>query len=258
MNYGKKCTKIVLFCCFVATSLLPVASRASEKDYKNCIAVAYTQENYQGISWEIYEAGEYDLWWKIRREDPHPRKIFDLPNDSMVSLRVCPGYRITLYEHAELLGKSLIVEGDTPALEEGWSRQASSLTAFTRNIREVRKWMEAVRSAPGDCTVSRSDEAKITELLKDYPEQFAWLIHSGEPEWYGDTTDQERIEMGGFLVDFFQALGYDLSPWTPETFAQQMNNFYDWRKDLSVWRTACLVLNVDAPRYEKIFAQIQE
>jgi hypothetical protein len=118
--------------------------------------------------------------------------------------------------------------------------------------------MEAVRSAPGEFTVSQSDEAKITELLEDYPEQFAWLIHSGEPEWYGDTTDEERIEMGGFLVDFFQALGYDLSSWTPESFAQQMNNFYDWRKDLSVWRTACLVLNIDPEPYEEAFTEIEQ
>ena len=258
MYYIKKRILMALFICLVLGGLSPAASVAFESDGGACIAIAYAQENYQGISWEIYEMGEYDLWWKIDRESSNPRKIFDFPNDSVASLRVCPGYRVTLYEHAELLGKSLIVEADSPSLEEGWSRQTSSLTVFTREIEEAREWRETVRSAPKDCVASRTDGAKIAELLGEYPEQFAWLTHSGEPEWYGGTTDEERIEMGGFLLDFLQALGYDLSSWTPESFAQQMNNFYDWRKDRSIWHTACLVLNVDPLLYEEIFAKIQE
>ncbi len=32
-----------------------------------------------------------------------------------------------------------------------------------------------------------------------------------------------------------------------------MSNFYDWRKDLTIWRTMCLVFNVETEKYEKIF-----
>ena len=70
-----------------------------------------------------------------------------------------------------------------------------------------------------------------------------------EPNWYGGTTDDERIRMGGELLEIFDALGYDVSEWAPNTFAQQMNNFYDWRKDMNVWQVACLVLNIDAEVY---------
>jgi hypothetical protein len=53
------------------------------------------------------------------------------------------------------------------------------------------------------------------------------------------------------LLKTFEALGYDVSEWTPNTFAQMMNNFLDWRKDLSVWRVACLVLNIDYAAFEQ-------
>ncbi|MPN32567.1 hypothetical protein SDC9_180046 [bioreactor metagenome] len=63
--------------------------------------------------------------------------------------------------------------------------------------------------------------------------------------WYGTTTDAERVKLGGELIGIFTDLGVDMSNWEANTFAQMMNNFYDWRKDLSVWDTACLILNVD-------------
>ncbi|NLB82681.1 MAG: hypothetical protein GX791_00385 [Synergistaceae bacterium] len=71
-----------------------------------------------------------------------------------------------------------------------------------------------------------------------------------EPHWYGNTTDDERIMMAGLLLKIYEALGYAVSEWTPNTFARQMNNFFDWRKDLNVWRVACLIQNVAPEAYE--------
>jgi len=234
MLYKKKRTSLLILAVLALLALTPMASCASGSDHATCIAIAYTGENYQGVAWEIYQIGEYDLWWKIQREDPNPRMIFDLPNDSISSLRVRPGYRVTLYEHAELLGKSLVLEKDTPSLGDAWNLQASSLGVFETETEE------------------------IAEVLANCREEFAFLMNTGEPQWYGDTTDDERIEAGGFILRLFDDLGYDVSRWTPASFAQMMNNFYDWRKDLSIWHTACLVLDVNPLPYEEIFAEIEE
>ncbi|MPN32935.1 hypothetical protein SDC9_180418 [bioreactor metagenome] len=69
--------------------------------------------------------------------------------------------------------------------------------------------------------------------------------------WYGTTTDAERVELGGELIRIFSDLGLDMNSWEAHAFAQMMNNFYDWRKDLSVWETACLILNVDPEQFKQ-------
>ncbi len=260
MLHRKKRTSLFIIAGLVLLGLTSGICRswAFENDYETCIAIAYTGENYQGVFWEIHRMGEYDLWWKIHREDPHPRELFDLPNDSICSLRVRPGYRVTLYEHAELLGKSLTVEKDTPSLGDAWNRQASSLGIFEVETQELQSWLETIRSEAENAIPISSEigTEETANVLKDYWNEFILFRNSGEPEWYGSTTDDERIAMGGILLGLFDDLGYRVSPWTSASFAQEMNNFYDWRKDLSIWYTACLVLNVDPLPYEEIFETI--
>lgn len=220
---------------------------------EGCLAIAYTGENYQGVSWRIYEAGEYDLHWKI--EEGTPRKVFGLPNDSLCSLRVRPGHRVTLYEHAELLGDSRVEKGDLPSLGRMWNRQASSLT-LSRNVTdEERRWLASISYDGGDFTTAARelDDEAIIEVLQARAEFFTWLRTSGETGWYGRRSDGERVDMGDHLLALFEALGYDVSSWTASSFAQEMNNYYDWRKDLSIWDMACLVLSVDGARYELLY-----
>lgn len=97
----------------IGFSPYPRAAVAADGD---CLAIAYTGENYDGDSWEIANTGEYDLF-----------DAFELPNDSIRSIRVRPGYRVVLYEHAEFGGDSLAIEADVPLFEPKWRAQASSL-----------------------------------------------------------------------------------------------------------------------------------
>jgi hypothetical protein len=106
-------------------------------------------------------------------------------------------------------------------------------------------------------------------------------MFSSEGDWYGHTesgdprSDEERVAMGAELLEVFGDLGHDVSGWTENSLAQQMNNIYDWLKTpwgenntvidtsgkfgVSIWRVACFALNVDYPdMYEEIFAAVSE
>jgi hypothetical protein len=122
----------------------------------------------------------------------------------------------------------------------------------------------------------------VATAIKKHAEALSNFMFSSEGDWYGYTatdvprSDSERVEMGAELLEIFGKLGYDVSGWTENSLAQQMNNIYDWLKTpwsehslgstadsvidtsdqktpLSVWRVACLALNVNPAMYEEIF-----
>lgn len=254
---NKKSTLVTLV--FASLTALSVVSVGFCFNRDNCIAVAYTEENFQGISWEIYITGEYDLWWKIDREVENPRLNFDLPNDSIASIRVRPGYRVTLFEHAELGGDTLVLDADMPSLGSKWTKQASSLAIYRIEDQElVGKWQVSVRSDSTKFTEGKEmDRDEIIAVMEKHRDGFSELMEAGEQQWYGTTTDEQRIALAEYMLELFEALGYDVSFWTPNTFAQSLNNFYDWTKDLSLWDSACLILNVDEEAYEEIFSSIE-
>ncbi|PKL01662.1 MAG: hypothetical protein CVV55_08410, partial [Synergistetes bacterium HGW-Synergistetes-2] len=64
------------------------------------------------------------------------------------------------------------------------------------------------------------------------------------------TTDAERVELGGELIKIFSDMGVATNDWEADSFARAMNNFYDWRKDLSVWDVACMILNVNPETFD--------
>jgi hypothetical protein len=239
-----------------SVAVLCIASAALCFNRDNCIAIAYTERGFKGTSWEIYVTGEYDLWWKIDNEAENPRMLFDLPNDTIASIRVRPGYKVTLFEHAELAGDSLVIDVDVPSMEGRWTGQASSLTVFRIEDQDlVGRWQASVKSDSTEFAKGEiMDRDEIVAIIEENSEGFSELIEAGENQWYGDTTDDQRINVAGYMLGLFEALGYDVFSWTPNSFAQSINNFYDWRKDLSLWHTACLVLNVDGAMYEEIFS----
>ena len=214
-------------CAVVCALFIPGVGFAAEDDY---VAALYTHENYQGVEWKISEEGMYDL-----------REGFNIPNDIICSIKVRPGYTLTLFEHAGFKGKSQTWSEDAPSLAGFWNRQASSLEVQDRGD----KWKASfVRRNPLRTGVFLHDlDAEKAKELEYFTKMY-------EPHWYGKTTDDERIMMAGILLRLYDALGYNVSEWTPNTFARQMNNFFDWRKDLSVWRVACLIQNVAPEAYE--------
>ena len=202
------------------------------------VAVVYSLPEFRGVPWHIPAPGEYDLG-----------SGFGLPNDSVCSVAVCPGYRVTLYQHSEFGGESAEIEDNEEDLGD-LKRWASSLKV--EQIEEpdpdlALAWFE----------VQAENEQGFEEIepapkaLKTHSERIQRFQAAVEMHWYGTTTDAERVELGGELIRIFSDLGLDMSSWEAHAFAQMMNNFYDWRKDLSVWETACLILNVDPEQFKQ-------
>jgi hypothetical protein len=236
-------------------------------------AVAYTGENYTGAQWKIYDVGDYDLWGG-----------FGLPNDSVCSIRVRPGYEVTIYEHSEFGGDELSLSADTPSLDGTWKRQASSLRVKeTETGKGAGSWLKKIEGdAESFAPDGDRDIKAVAAVIKKHAEALSNFMFSSEGDWYGYTapdvprSDSERVEMGAQLLEIFKELGYDVSEWTENSLAQQMNNIYDWLKtpyaehglgstadsiidtsDMamprSLWRVACLALNVSPGMYEEIF-----
>lgn len=64
----------------------------------------------------------------------------------------------------------------------------------------------------------------------------------GENDWYGTTTDDERIDMAWDLLYIFRYAGYPVGTMPANAFAQSMNDHYDQDKSQSVWYVALAVL----------------
>jgi hypothetical protein len=213
---------------------------ASGEESENLVVVAYTSEDFGGATWKISEPGEYDL-----------RGGFGLPNDSIQSLRVKPGYQVTLYEHSEFAGESESFDEDAYSLYE-WARQASSLKVekIGDEADEVAQEWLSEANEPGEFTQSDLDEEDFASALEERAAVIANFDRFYEQHWHGEYTDEGRVDTSGKVLKAFEALGYDVSDWEPDTFTQAVGNFLDWRNELSLLQAACLVLNVDYAAFE--------
>lgn len=101
-------------------------------------------------------------------------------------------------------------------------------------------------------------QAAIEVLGPAIPDTLPWMpmtyIHTDsalytgryEPDWYGQTTDDERIDMAWDLLNILRCQGEPIGHLSPNGFAQAMNDFYDQDKSLSVWEVAVAVLEASA------------
>ena len=198
------------------------------------VAAVYTSEDFNGEAWIIDKPGGYDLG-----------KDFELPNDSVCSVRVRPGYKVTLYRDSGFGGEGLENDRDSDRLGE-WNRVTSSLKVEKADAGDTEKWLKALEeAAPGHAKLAKGGE----ELAKAVERHAERIEKYHDAPWYGSTTDGERVEMAGELLEIFGDCGADVDGWTPNSFAQQINNFYDWLPG-SVWRIACRILNVDPDAFE--------
>lgn len=76
-----------------------------------------------------------------------------------------------------------------------------------------------------------------------------------EQDWYGVTTDDERIAMADELISLFKALDHNMSDFTGNTLAQAMNDYYDQDKSMSIWQVACVVAGYDGAKCEKVWSE---
>jgi hypothetical protein len=229
------------------------AAFMAEETAEDVIAVLYTHTKYQGISWEITQTGKYDL-----EED------FRLPNDSILSLHILPGYEITLYEYAGFRGASKTWRDNDPELQGKWRRQASSFVIKRQNGAKgpvdrdvIRNWLAEVVEAQNnepDTSALYADTENIAAVLAKHAASFGFFTQRGKPDWNGETTDEQRVDMAGKLLQLFSELGHDVAEWTPNTFAQQINNYMDKASGYTIWQTACLIVGAWAEWYVELHA----
>jgi hypothetical protein len=203
------------------------------------VAMAYLFKDYTSMSWEIVDPGEYD------------GEEFELPAGLVSSLKVMPGYRITLYERPGFGGESAEFDGDTEDLRE-WSRRASSLKI--ERIREVdpdeaEAWVAAVRDAEdelGRFTFVKLEPDKLAEGIEKHRKTIEEFKDIHPFQWI-EMTDGERDEWGGRLIAAFRDCGADVSGATPETFSSLMNNFLEFygpNSGFTSLRAACCVFGI--------------
>jgi hypothetical protein len=227
---------------FAHMKLVDDEAAANDGEKLDFVAVVYALPEFRGVAWRIPAPGEYDLG-----------DGFDIPNDSVCSVAVCPGYRVTLYEHSQFGGETAEFEENEGDLGER-SRWASSL-----EVERIEKpdfdlafeWCMVQAENEGLFEEIDLDTATAEKALEVHAERVERFKKAGEMHWYGTTTDAERVELGGELIKIFSDMGVATDDWEADIFAQAMNNFYDWRKDLSVWDAACIILNVNPETFNQ-------
>ena len=206
---------------------------------KDPVAVVYTSGGFNGEAGIINGPGGYDLG-----------KDFSLPNDSVCSVRVRPGYKVTLYRNPGFGGEGLENDGDSDELGE-WNRVTSSLKVERADRNDVDpddegEWLKTLEEAEPEYADLGMEGDKLKAAIKRHAER---IEKYHDVPWYGKTTDGERVEMAREMLEIFGDCGVGVDGWTPNSFAQQINNFFDWRPG-SVWLTACRILNIDPDSFE--------
>jgi hypothetical protein len=230
-----------------------VAAFTARKTAQDVIAVLYTRTKHQGLFWEITDAGKYDL-----------EQDFRLPNDSILSLHILPGYEITLWQDSGFKGESKTWGDNDPELQGKWRRQASSLVIERQNgevdpvARDViDDWLAEVAEAQNnepDESALYADTENIASVLDKYAASFEFFTQRGEADWHGEPTEEGRADMAGDLLQLLSDLGHDVAEWTPNTFARQINNYLSKGSGCTIWQTACLIVGARAQWYVELYA----
>lgn len=225
----------VKFCVVVFALLSAISMSAAMAADNGILAIAFTGEGYTCIAWKIEDEGTFDL-----------KDGFDLPNDTLCSIKVKPGYKVTLFEHENFSGEQLTLDSDTPTLPENWKRQTSSLVVEPNPDYEE-KWQEAAEDVneytPTQTTTMTSKQ--MERATRRYKDMITPLMDWSSMNWRRELDDAGRVQKAETMLDFFSACGFDVSQWTPDTLAQQINNFCDWRPDSNVLQVAVMVLGID-------------
>jgi len=74
----------------------------------------YEHPNYQGKVLEL-QLGQYNV------------NQLNIGNDTLSSIKVPVGFQVTLYEHADFKGKSVVITYDTPLIEDDFNDITSSI-----------------------------------------------------------------------------------------------------------------------------------
>ena len=219
-------------------TLFDAADAGEERDGE-FVAVAYICKGFEGLAWKIREPGEYELG-----------SGFVFPNDSISSVRVMPGYRVTLYEGSGLGGKSAGFEADTDDLGT-WNRRASSLKVARvaeAGLDDVGAWIASVSEAQQSYAKLEINEAELAAYRKGEG-AIRELNGIYADDWLG-MADKEKAEACEKALALFRDCGLDTGDWTPASLARQLNNFYEWDQSELALTVACRVLNVDPDTFD--------
>lgn len=161
-------------------------------------------ETYQGM-------GEPD-WYGSTTDDERIAMAWDLLN-----ILRAPGHPVGLIRDNEL-AQSM----------NDYYDQDKSLSVWDVALLVVEPMMPEDGTLPMPSDYAAEDTTRFQELF--------------EPDWYGDTTDEERIVMAWELLSVLRQSGHTIGHTSANDFAQAMNDYYDQDKSLSVWEVAAIVL----------------
>ena len=204
------------------------------------VAIACTQEDFAGDMWKIDELGEFDL------EDG-----FDLPNDSIRSIRVMPGCEVTIYEHAEFGGETVSFTADSGSLGE-WNSRASSLTVTRLDEKarpeDVEDWLESAGYA--EVAAGEDGLPMVVSGRVKHGARIGWYKSAGEFVWYGEASDDGRVRMAGELLEIFSDCGIETDEWTPGSLARQIDSYYGRGRSSDIWNAAVVTMNADPDLFD--------
>ena len=97
-----------------------------------------------------------------------------------------------------------------------------------------------------------NEENEIYTILNRYNYYLYTQLYVNE--WYGTTTDEERVAMAQELLDMFWELDEVHPIENANNFASLINDSYDYGdRSLSVWEAACMISGVDPTQYDAVF-----
>lgn len=112
-------------------------------------------------------------------------------------------------------------------------------------------------SGDTDAQEPNDEEKEVYEILYRY--HYSAYRDMDVTQWYGSTTDEERVEMAAELLEIFTSLGHDVFAYTPDAFASAINGGYDHGdRLLTVWQAACGVLGMDGSGYDKLYERVAD
>lgn len=128
----------------------------------------------------------------------------------------------------------------------GCSKNNADKEDSTVVSRETKAKRESKKTEKTEKTTKMTEETLVeeTEKLNKYPEVWGLLEYETKniDDWYGHTTDDERVAMIEHILGLMEECGLDMDSFDAETMTQEINDYYSSEYDLGSILTAVLVM----------------
>jgi len=223
---------------FLLSCAVTAAQARETPSGEDCVAVAFTGPDQNGFSWIVPRGGEYDL------------QDFNLPNDSISSFMIKPGFTAVFYEHANFQGDTLEVARSS-SFPEKWQGQASSFKIVPSKNTEPQaeaQWKKNVTqiAAFTPIHVSALPPEEFAEALVEsaFNVGVFGMDRGRAAKQWESYSDEQKQQLAQNILNTFASLGYAVSGMDTGKFARQVNGFIGWRPDASTWDASVAALGI--------------